>query len=181
VTKNFPKINFSCQNVCSLNISKPSGKTRRKLSAIVKDGADIIFLSDTRLNSSKQIAGVNDIEKKLKFLGYSLFHNSVISSRGCAVLVSDRLNYVVVDAYRDEDCNMLFLKIKLDGLTITVGSVYGPNGDDVNFFNSLKTNITYLNADFVVLGGDWNTTQDARPVATNIDILNTANTYTKLT
>ncbi len=78
---------------------------------------------------------MNDIEKKLKFLGYSLFHNSVISSRGCVVLVSDRLNYVVVDAFRDEDCNILLLKIKLDGLTITVGSVYGPNGDDVNFFN----------------------------------------------
>ncbi len=69
-----------CQNVCSLNISKPSKKTHSKLISVTRSGADIVFLSDTRLNSDKQIAGINDIEKKLKFLGYSFYHNSKIRS-----------------------------------------------------------------------------------------------------
>jgi hypothetical protein len=63
--KKFPKINFSSQNVCSLNISKPGRKTYSKLIAATRSGADIVFLSDTRLNSNKQVAGVNDIEKKM--------------------------------------------------------------------------------------------------------------------
>jgi hypothetical protein len=80
--KKFPKINFSCQNVCSLNISKPGKKMYSKLAAVVKNGSDIILLRDTRLNSDKQIAGVNDIEKKLKFLDYSIIHNSTILTVG---------------------------------------------------------------------------------------------------
>ncbi len=74
--KRFPKINFACQNVCSLNVSKPSKKTHAKLAAVTRCGTEIILLSDTRLDSDKQIAGVNNIVKKLQFLGYSLHHNS---------------------------------------------------------------------------------------------------------
>jgi hypothetical protein len=69
-TKKFPKLNFACQNVCSLNISKPNKKTHNKLIMVTRSGADVIFLSDTRLNSDKQIAGVNDIVKKIRFMGY---------------------------------------------------------------------------------------------------------------
>ncbi len=76
VNKKFPNINFSSQNVCSLNVSKPGRKTYAKLAAITRSGTEVIFLSDVRLNSNKQIASVNDIEKKLKFLGYNLYHNS---------------------------------------------------------------------------------------------------------
>ncbi len=74
--KKFPNINFVCQNVCSLNVSKPSKKTHAKLVAVTKCGTEVILLSDTRLNSNKQIAGVNNIVKKLQFMGYSLHHNS---------------------------------------------------------------------------------------------------------
>ncbi len=81
-SKKFPKINFSCQNVCSLNVSKPSKRTHDKLISLTNCGSDIIFISDTRMNSDKQIAGVNNIIKKLKFMGYSLHHNSTKSSRG---------------------------------------------------------------------------------------------------
>jgi hypothetical protein len=67
VSKKFPNINFMCQNVCSLNISKPSKRTHSKIVSLTNCGSDIIFVSDTRLNSDVQIAGVNNIQKKLQF------------------------------------------------------------------------------------------------------------------
>jgi hypothetical protein len=76
-----------CQNVCSLNISKPSKRTHSKIVSLTNCGSDIIFVSDTRLNSDVQIAGVNNIQKKLQFLGYSLYHNSSKNNRGVAILL----------------------------------------------------------------------------------------------
>ena len=51
------------QNVLSLNISSKNSKTDLKIHAITKNNCDIILLSDTRLNSIKQIASTNDLKK----------------------------------------------------------------------------------------------------------------------
>ena len=45
----------------------------QKIYSIVKNKDNIIFLSDIRLNSTNQIAGLNDLEKKLSFYGYKLY------------------------------------------------------------------------------------------------------------
>ncbi len=171
--KKFPKINFVCQNVCSLNISKPSKKTHSKLVAVTKCGTEIILLSDTRLNSDKQIAGVNNIAKKLQFLGYSIHHNSHKNSRGVAILLSNKFNYTIQDSFWDEACNILLLKIECAAISLTVGSIYGPNTDDIDFFNQLNDAIKRFNSDYVVIGGDWNTTVDGRNSGSNLDTLNT--------
>ncbi len=101
--KKLPRINISVQNVCSLNVSKPSHKTHSKIIAVTKSDSDIIFLCDTRLNSNKQIAGVNDIVKKFKFLGFTLYHNSTMDSRGVAILISNKLAYTIEDNFKDEE------------------------------------------------------------------------------
>jgi hypothetical protein len=122
--KKFPKINFSSQNVCSLNISKPCRKTYAKLIAVTKSGADIIFLSDIRLNSNKQIAGVNDVEKKCKFLGYSFYHNSRFGSRGTAILISSKLKYTVEKTYFDDIGNILLMLIRVGNVQLLLGSIH---------------------------------------------------------
>jgi hypothetical protein len=119
--KKFPRINFSCQNVCSLNISKPNKKTDSKIFSVTKNGADIILLCDTRLNSDKQVAGVNDIEKKIRFRGYSFFHNSSKSSRGTAILISNRLDYTINGTFVDDNCNILLLNVSIGNVSIAVG------------------------------------------------------------
>jgi exonuclease III len=169
-----PKLNYSCQNVCSLNISKPNKKTYAKTAAVVRGCSDIIFLSDTRLNSDKQSSSLHDIKKKFKFLGFNFYHNSKTSSRGTAILVSTRVNCVPVGFHRDNNGNMLLVKMDFGGVTVTLGSVYGPNSDEQNFFIDLENNIRLLNSNYVVVGGDWNTTLDPRNSRLNIDTLNTA-------
>jgi hypothetical protein len=108
--RKFPKINVSCQNVCSLNVSRPSKKTFSKIAAVTRGSSDIVFLCNTRLNSTKQTSALHDIEKKLKFMGYHFFHNSTSNSRGTAMLVSTRLNYIAVDEFCDDNCNILLKK-----------------------------------------------------------------------
>jgi exonuclease III len=172
--RKFPGINFSSQNVCSLNVSKPGRKTRAKLAAVTRSGSEIIFLSDVRLNSIKQTASVNDIEKKLKFLGYNMYHNSKHNSRGVAILISTKLNCTVVEKREDVSCNVLLLKITMGDLSVTIGSIYGPNMDDNTFFDFVQENVKNLNSQYTILGGDWNATLDNRNSNNNIDTLNTA-------
>ncbi len=173
--KKMPKLIISSQNVCSLNVAKPGRKTHSKLITVTKSESDIIFLSDTRLNSNIQIAGVNDIEKKLTFLGYTFLHNSHKNSRGTAILLINKMAYSIEDTYRDADCNILMIKIKIADTTLTLGSIYGPNQDDDVFFDRINRTIVKFGSDYVIIGGDWITTYDGRNSRQNIDIINTAN------
>jgi exonuclease III len=172
VNNKFPNLNFACQNVCSLNVSKPSKRMYEKLTS--NCGSDIIFISDNRMNSDKQIAGVNNITKKLGFMGYSIDHNSSKNSRGVAIIISNKLVYTVLDDFKDDLCNIILMKVQFGTKTITLGSIYGPNTDDVNFYNHLKIVIGRFKSDFVVIGGDWNATIDSRNGRVNLDTLNTA-------
>jgi exonuclease III len=170
-----PKINISIQNLCSLNISKPCRKTYSKLASVVKSESDIILLCDTRLNSDVQIAALNDINVKLRFMGYSLFHNSTRNSRGTAILVSKKLLVTVEDSYRDLECNILLLKLRIGAISLTLGSIYGPNTDDEQFFNRISEKVRDFASDFAIIGGDWNTTYDMNSTRLNRDVLNTVN------
>jgi hypothetical protein len=42
-------------------------KTSKKIFSVTREKDDIIFLSDVRLNSDKQISATNDIKKGLHF------------------------------------------------------------------------------------------------------------------
>ncbi len=60
-------------------------------------------------------------------------------------------------------------------MKILMGSVYGLNEDNAEFFQLLTTQIATMQGDYVIIGGDWNTTLDGRVGVNNIDILNMAN------
>jgi hypothetical protein len=89
-------LNFVTQNVRSLNISTKNIFTEQKILAITNSGADIIFLSDLRLNSYKQIDACKDIAKKFFLRGYKLLHNSVTSSRGVGILINRKVSENIV-------------------------------------------------------------------------------------
>jgi hypothetical protein len=66
------------------------------------------------------------------------------------------------------------LKIEINNVTLTVCSVYGPNTDDMTFFDDIDEKLKTFRSDYNIIGGDWNTTLDPRNTETNIDTLNTA-------
>jgi hypothetical protein len=85
------KLNFSTQNVRSLNIATKNLITDQKLLAITKNGTDVIFLCDLRIQSNKQIVACQEITKRLYLMGYKFIHNSPTSSRGVGILIKKRL------------------------------------------------------------------------------------------
>jgi hypothetical protein len=66
------------------------------------------------------------------------------------------------------------LKAIFNNVTLTLGCIYGPNTDDLDFFDRLDYNTKNFNSEFTILGGDWNTTLDPRHSDINIDTHNTA-------
>ncbi len=85
-------------------------------------------------------------------------------------------SYVVHSKHMDYHDNYMLLDISLDNYRFVIGSIYGPNRDELEFFDNLKLDLRNLNPNSnpVVLGGDWNATWDSNPVPTNIDVVNMA-------
>ncbi len=168
------------QNVRSLNVSTKSDETNKKLFCITEKKSDIILLSDIRLNSGTNHAAVHNVTKICLLHGYKFIHNSTYSSRGVGILIKRSLNYSLIDQKKDDEGNFLLLKIRLRNLPdLVIGSIYGPNRDDMAFFDNLQQNINSLACVNVVLGGDWNATWDNNIAENNIDVINMASIPSK--
>ena len=150
-----------------------------KIYSITKNKDDIIFLSDIRLNSNIQVSGLHDLEKKFGFYGYTVYHNSRRSSRGVGIVISKKLKHTVVRKIVDREDNFLLLDMEIMGKNLTLGSIYGPNEDDMPFFENLKKGIKELKNQNIIIGGDWNCTWDNSELNSNIDIVNMASIPSK--
>ena len=114
-----PGLNFSSQNVRSLNISTKNSVMDQKLYSITKNKDDIIFLCDLRLNSPHQVAGMNDLNKKFGFYGYKLYHHSRKSSRGVGILISKKVDHQVHGTKTDAGDNFILLDVVIRGVRFT--------------------------------------------------------------
>jgi exonuclease III len=141
-----------------------------KISAIGGYELDILLLSDTRLNGRDRV-----VSEKLS-LHYKMHHNSRKKSRGVAVLFSNRLSVELLERAADVDKNILLLKVKINGNTLIVGSVYGPNSDIScePFFEFIRQTCNRWQGHPIILGGDWNATPSLDDIAHNLDVISCA-------
>jgi exonuclease III len=109
------------------------------------------------------VSATLDIGKRFGFRGYNFIHNSTINSRGVGILISNKLNVSIHNTYKDIDCNILLLDLSIGRTRFTVGSVYGPNTDNEEFFTDISLMCERFGNRNVIIGGDWNTTYDGRP------------------
>ena len=167
------KISLSIQNCNSLNLSTTCPKQTLKIKSIIDLCSDIIFLSDLRLNNSES---VNDVEKI--FLSspqqYKFIHNSSRSSRGVGLLISSKLDYDILDTFRDESENILGIHINVNSHRLLFVSIYGPNFNDNIFFQDLSRRLALFPDSSVIIGGDWNCTYSTADTLENIDIFRMA-------
>jgi exonuclease III len=137
-----------------------------KISAICEYKADIIFLSDCRLNNRD-----HTVTEKLR-LTYKMHHNSTKNSRGVAILVSNSLDYEILDSVSDADENILLLRASINGRELCIGAVYGPNNNDCgNFFGTIRETVRRWDGIPCILGGDWNATICYDDVQVNPDVM----------
>jgi exonuclease III len=162
-------LNFSAQNCNSLNVSTNCPKQVKKVAAILALQTSIIFLSDLRLNTD--VVPFNN----LFFPRYSFFHNSKSSKRGVGILINNQLKFSIISEHRDEENNILGLKLNICDCEILLICVYRPNNNDHRFFNDLR-HILEVNPDsYIICAGDWNATFSTLPANENIDTINMIN------
>jgi exonuclease III len=153
-------------------VSTKCKKSSLKVSALCKTGADIILLSDIRLNSAVQTAAVNNITKQFNFNGYDFYHNSNFSSRGVGILIKKQLALTIVETRQDRLGNILLLKLTGTGIEdLVLTALYGPNENNGDFFADLTRFLTDMQGCKIICRGDLNCTWDSSPADINIDTL----------
>jgi hypothetical protein len=92
------------------------------------------------------------------------------------ILTKYDLQIEIVSEKRSEDENFLLQHIRLSGTELIIGSIYGPNHLDLEFFAALEDALSNYDTGNiqVILGGDFNCTYSCDPVPENIDCLNMA-------
>ena len=96
------------------------------------------------------------------------------NKRGVGILIKNDLVFLEEAREADPEDNFLLLRATVKGSSIIIGSIYGPNDYNPQFFAALKNAIDRLGNWPVLLGGDWNCTFSPDPIANNIDCLNMA-------
>jgi exonuclease III len=174
-----PKITFASVNCNSLNMSSIGSLNHLlKVYGVTSLKADIVFLSDIRLCNQAGISNISELNSSFRtnpHCSYRFFHNSHSNKRGVGILIKHTINFSVLAEERDEDDNILGLKIVIEGKELVIFSIYGPNHHNPEFFNTLRTCLTRLGNNNTVIGGDWNCTVCTDPPDSNIDVLNMQN------
>ena len=82
------------------------------------------------------------------------------NSAGVAILISNRcqseIHYVKIDV----NGRYIIMDITIGEQRVTLVNTYGPNRDDIDFFNNLMDQIEELPNDHRIIGGDFNVILD---------------------
>jgi hypothetical protein len=174
-----PKITFASINCNSLNMSSIGNLNHLlKVYGVTSLKSDIIFLSDIRLCNQAGVSNISELNNSFRtnpHCSYKFFHNSHSNKWGVGILIKHTINFSVLAEERDEEDNILGLKIDIEGKELVICSIYGPNHHNPAFFTSLRTCLTRLGSSNTIIGGDWNCTGCMSPPDSNIDILNMQN------
>jgi exonuclease III len=86
--------------------------------------------------------------------------------------VGTDVEYNIIDEFKDTLENYYVCDMIIRGTRYGIGSIYGPNNTSREFYRNLSKIIQRLKDsgnNNIIMGGDWNTTWDRRPVTSNID------------
>lgn len=83
------------------------------------------------------------------------------NSRGVAILMNSNFEYNLIEQKADLDGNYIILKLEIEKkFTILLVNIYGPNGDDPQFYENVEKEMADIECDHIIMCADWNTVQD---------------------
>ena len=89
--------------------------------------------------------------------GFDCVFNSYSSnSRGTAILFNNNFEYKINNSVTDNDGNLIGLNISIESKNISLITLYGPNSDNVVFYENLNHIIEELGNDDIIICGDFN-------------------------
>ena len=114
---------------------------------------DVICLSDTRFDHSKELMFRNDYGSKYNMY----FSNFTSNARGTLIMISKQTPLKVLAQITEQDGNRVTVKTEYSGRLLTVTAVYGPNSDSPNFFTKMFDDVYGLGCEYNLFNGDFNT------------------------
>jgi exonuclease III len=172
------KFSISCVNCNSLNMSASAKWNQTlKICGITKLKSDIIFLSDVRISNKNLVSGEDDLKNQLvnnPYGRYNAYFNSTKNKRGVGILINSSLQTNIIEIIKSEDENLLLIRAELAGSEVRLISIYGPNNNDLLFYENIKNLLQDTGTSPVIMGGDWNCTFSSENLPDNIDCLNMA-------
>ena len=116
---------------------------------------DIILLQDTHITKEK-ISVFNSLWKGKSY--HSCYTNN---SRGSSILINKKLQHDIISEFVSDKGNYVFLQCKIGTDVYVIGSVYGPNRDEPQFYAHLGDILDKTERDHIIVGGDFNFVIDA--------------------
>jgi exonuclease III len=148
-----------------------------KICGITKLRSDLIFLSDVRISNKNLVSKENDLKNLFlnnPYEKYNAYFNSTQNKRGVGILIKNNLQAQILDISSSEDENLIQIRATIRGSEVCLICIYGPNNNDLQFFENLANYIRLAGNIPVIIGGDWNCTVSADPAPDNPDCLNMA-------
>lgn len=143
-------------NIVSWNINGCGTPIKRKkiISYLKSHSTDIAYIQETHFENENEA-----LKLKRDWVG-KVFHNSVSSkSRGVVILINKRLNFVLVQQFKDETGRYLCLQALINGVQVVLCNIYAPNRDEPNFIHKVNKMLGSMQG-HVLLGGDFNNVLD---------------------
>ena len=138
--------------VSSANCQGLQGKEKRRdvISFFKDKNYHIVCLQDTHL-IKKDIQDIREM-----WGGECFIHGIKSNARGVAILIGNNFEYKVLNCHKDLDGNYLYIKLKLDTMSLNLITIYGPNSDNPNFFQNIQDILEQNSADYSIVCGDFN-------------------------
>ena len=120
-----------------------------------EDKYDVIFLQDVHWDKST----LDTVKEEWGYI--SIVSPYTTQARGTAILIDNTFEFSLGEKRISEIGNYSLVELNLPtGLSIVLGSIYGPNQDTQEFYKDLGKLIDNFENPSIILGGDWNSTRD---------------------
>lgn len=125
-------------------------KAKRISAFLKKNNLDIVCLQETHLRKGK------DFVFSSKVFSSQIMAPGSSSSRGVAIVFSNRVNFQLGKVFKDPVGRYIFVKGRINDEPITIASIYVPNSGQVGYFRDVLENLNLFQEGPLIIGTDLN-------------------------
>ena len=138
--------------ICSYNV-KGLGNDRKRnqiFNWLKHQNISICLLQETHSNNN-----TTDTWTK-EWNGDAFFSGNSCSKEGICVLFNNNISYEIINYKNIITGRMQAVEIEINKSRVVIINIYGPNKDEVSFFEKLENVITENEEKIIIIGGDYN-------------------------
>ena len=146
---------MSSIQICSFNVKGLASKPKRDrvLGWLNQQKFSIVLLQETHYSSH-----TDDMEKwSSQWNGKYYLSGNSTNSLGVGILINTSCNCKVLEYQEIIIGRMQRIQIEIEEKILNIFNIYAPNNDNIQFFNTLETNLDTFNDQLLLVGGDFNT------------------------